>query len=152
MSLSPAYLSHLFATTYNNAEWFVSFQKAVKGLTAEQAVEKINGENIFGIVAHLTYWNGRLLKKIKGIAQSDPMQIDNKQTFTDHEFKTWEELLSKAEEVFSGWSKHLETLSEKDKEHFTFIANTCTHNAYHIGQIVTLRKLQGSWNKEEGVK
>jgi hypothetical protein len=26
------------------------------------------------------------------------------------------------------------------------------HNAYHIGQIVYLRKLQGSWNPDKGVK
>jgi hypothetical protein len=28
----------------------------------------------------------------------------------------------------------------------------CTHNAYHVGQIVYVRKLQGSWNPEKGVK
>jgi hypothetical protein len=32
------------------------------------------------------------------------------------------------------------------------IANICTHNAYHIGQIVYVRKLQGSWNPDKGVK
>jgi hypothetical protein len=26
------------------------------------------------------------------------------------------------------------------------------HNAYHIGQIVYIRKLQGSWDPEKGVK
>jgi len=31
------------------------------------------------------------------------------------------------------------------------IGNICTHNAYHIGQIVYVRKLQGSWNPDKGV-
>jgi hypothetical protein len=34
----------------------------------------------------------------------------------------------------------------------TMVANICTHNAYHVGQIVYVRKLQGSWNAEKGVK
>jgi hypothetical protein len=32
------------------------------------------------------------------------------------------------------------------------IANICTHNAYHTGQILYVRKLQGSWNPDNGVK
>jgi len=34
----------------------------------------------------------------------------------------------------------------------TTIANMCTHNAYHVGQIVYVRKLQGSWNPAKGVQ
>jgi len=33
-----------------------------------------------------------------------------------------------------------------------FSAIIATRNAYHIGQIVYVRKLQGSWNPEKGVK
>jgi hypothetical protein len=32
------------------------------------------------------------------------------------------------------------------------IGNIRTHNAYHVGQIVYVRKLQGSWNPAKGVK
>jgi hypothetical protein len=32
------------------------------------------------------------------------------------------------------------------------IANISTHNAYHTGQIIFVRKLQGSWDPEKGVK
>jgi hypothetical protein len=32
------------------------------------------------------------------------------------------------------------------------IARIGTHNAYHIGEIVFVRKEQGSWNPEKGVK
>ena len=31
------------------------------------------------------------------------------------------------------------------------LAHQNIHNAYHIGQILLLRKLQGSWNPEKGV-
>jgi len=150
----PAHLSHQFRTSYNTSEWFVSFGQAVKGLTHEQATQKIHkdSQTIFEIVAHITYWNERYLKKMRGEAQSSPMESNNELTFTESGFKSWNELLQKAEEVFSDWVKHLESLTEKDAEHFTAISNTSMHNAYHIGQIVLLRKLQGSWKKDEGVK
>jgi len=32
------------------------------------------------------------------------------------------------------------------------IAHIGTHNAYHIGQIIYIRREQGSWNPEKGVK
>ena len=35
---------------------------------------------------------------------------------------------------------------------YSDIAHICTHNAYHIGQIVYVRKEQGSWDPAKGVK
>jgi hypothetical protein len=32
------------------------------------------------------------------------------------------------------------------------IAHSGTHNAYHIGEIVYIRRQQGSWDPEKGVK
>ena len=32
------------------------------------------------------------------------------------------------------------------------IVHIGTHNAYHVGQMIVVRKLQGSWNAEKGVK
>ena len=34
---------------------------------------------------------------------------------------------------------------------FTPLAHQNIHNAYHIGQVVLLRKLQGSWDRSKGV-
>jgi hypothetical protein len=31
-------------------------------------------------------------------------------------------------------------------------ARVAQHNAYHIGEIVMVRKAQGSWNPDNGVK
>ena len=151
---SAEILKSIFNTSYNKTEWFVAFKQAVKGLTQEQATQKISSDtqSIFEIVAHLTYWNERYLKKMKGVQQSSPMVTDNELTFTQSGITDWNQLLEKAETVFEAWSKHLEELNEKDSEHYTAIANTSMHNAYHIGQIVTLRKLQGNWNAAEGVK
>ncbi|PWT84980.1 MAG: DinB family protein, partial [Acidobacteria bacterium] len=32
------------------------------------------------------------------------------------------------------------------------IARIGTHNAYHVGQMIVIRKMQGSWNPEKGVR
>lgn len=147
-------LANLFRSTYDTSEWFVCFRAAVKGLSHEQAKQKLTaqGDSVFGIVAHLTYWNERYLKKMKGEPQSGEMITDNEKTFLENGNEEWSALLQKAEKVFEGWVQHLRTLTPLDTEHDAAIGNTALHNAYHIGQIVMLRKLQGSWNKDEGVK
>jgi hypothetical protein len=53
--------------------------------------------------------------------------------------------------------KNLETEVEKmPEEKLTKVApsisHISTHNAYHTGQILYVRKLQGSWNPANGVK
>ena len=53
--------------------------------------------------------------------------------------------------------KNLETDVEKMPEEklamsAATISHISTHNAYHTGQILYVRKLQGSWNPENGVK
>ena len=32
------------------------------------------------------------------------------------------------------------------------IAHISAHNAYHVGQIIYIRKLQGTWDPDKGVK
>jgi hypothetical protein len=34
---------------------------------------------------------------------------------------------------------------------YASLTQTTIHNAYHIGQIVTIRKQHGHWNPEQGV-
>ncbi len=40
----------------------------------------------------------------------------------------------------------------RDYSIFREIVLAADHNAYHIGQIIFVRKLQGSWDPEKGVK
>ena len=53
----------------------------------------------------------------------------------------------------SAWEKAVEGADEKKLEKWaSTIAHIGAHNAYHIGQMIYIRKLQGSWNPEKGVK
>jgi len=47
------------------------------------------------------------------------------------------------DEVLSAWEKEIKNADEtKLKDWYESIANMNTHNAYHTGQIIFLRKLQ----------
>ena len=47
----------------------------------------------------------------------------------------------------------METADEsKLKEEAQRLTRISTHNAYHIGQIIFVRKEQGSWDPKNGVK
>jgi uncharacterized damage-inducible protein DinB len=50
------------------------------------------------------------------------------------------------------WEQAVAAASDaKVAENASMIAHVGTHNAYHIGQIVYIRKEQGSWNPAQGV-
>ena len=49
--------------------------------------------------------------------------------------------------------KVVETVDEQQLQKWApEIARIGTHNAYHIGQMVFVRKLQGSWDPAKGIK
>lgn len=59
----------------------------------------------------------------------------------------WRNLLETADE-----EKFNESVSEKNKSLWSsVISHINLHNAHHAGQIVVLRKLQGSWDSSKGV-
>ena len=61
--------------------------------------------------------------------------------------------MQQLDQVLTDWEKAVEAADEnKLKDWYSTIAHIGTHNAYHIGQIVYIRKEQGSWNPEKGVK
>jgi predicted secreted Zn-dependent protease len=54
--------------------------------------------------------------------------------------------------IAAGGSKFDEPVPTKSERRWSeLIADVNAHNAYHGGQILLLRKLQGSWNPEKGV-
>ena len=149
----PNFILNQFRTTYNQTEWFVSFHDAVKDLTDEQAKQKTseNLPTIFEIVTHLSYWNERHLKSIRKESFNTALK-DNEETFSKTTATTWPDLYKKADTVFSEWLTELGSAVNEENHDFRTIGNITAHNAYHIGQIVFLRKLQNSWNAANGVK
>ncbi len=144
---------------YDETNWFVTAETALDGLTDKQADWKVENldNSIREEVNHLSYWNERWLRRFRGERVEDAPE--NSETFFDE--KDWQTAKERFFKILADWKNVLsetneEKLSETVSEEygatwFVPISNINLHNAYHIGQIVILRKLQGSWNKSKGV-
>ena len=152
-----------FSTCFDQNGWFVSVSNAIEGLNAERAAWKPNGteNSIWESLGHLTFYNFAYLERFKGVNFEYPTD-NNDETFvagsSDEDWKRdverfnalmneWRDLIERANE-----SKFSEPVSQTNKATWaTLISNVNAHNAYHAGQILLIRKLQGSWNRSKGV-
>ncbi|HTR65353.1 MAG TPA: DinB family protein [Terriglobales bacterium] len=141
-------------TTHNLKDWFVPANVAVAGLTAEQARWKDSAGNhsVGQLAYHLVFWNRQELAKFKG-EPPEKYSGKNDDTFNDFDSQKWAETVQQLDQVMTEWENAVEAADQKKLEEWApIIARMGTHNAYHIGQIVYVRKEQGSWNPENGVK
>lgn len=140
-------------TTHNKNDWFVSPSKAVEGLTPEQVSWKDGkGNHSIGQLAyHLVFWNSQELAKFKGEPPSK-FSGNNEETFDKFDAKTWEDTVKKLDQVMTELEKFVESATDEQLAKFgPEIAHIGTHNAYHTGQIIYIRRLQGSWDPKKGV-
>ena len=145
----------------NDPSWYMTFSDSIRGLTEDQAFWKPNEESnsIAEIVQHLLYWNQTWQTRYKkSHVAAVPSIGNNNNSFIipeNHSFADlkkqllevlilWQELLSeeKVESEVNGFSGHVKW--------WEVLGNVSTHNAYHIGQIIYIRKLQKSWNIDAG--
>jgi uncharacterized damage-inducible protein DinB len=141
-------------STHTSEEWFVPANIAVKGLTAEQAnwSDGKGNHSVGQLTYHLLFWNRQALARLKG-EKPAKFSGNNTETFDKFDAKSWNETVSGLDQVLSDLEKWVETADEaKLKEQASTFTHISTHNAYHIGQIIYVRKQQGSWNPENGVK
>ncbi len=163
MSPKEVILEQLRAT-HDQKAWFVSFNDAVAGMTAENAAMKDPGgtHSVLGIVNHLIFWNGRWLTRLNGGVPPET-KTENSGTFTDSEGgeDQWPAAVKKLNEI------SLAIIDKVNKSDDSFLSGEAfpgygaswyamltqmtIHNAYHIGQIVYLRKQFGNWDSSIGV-
>jgi len=157
-SQKPATLKNILLeqlkSTHNAKDWFVDGNTAVAGLTSEQANWRDGSGNhsVGQLTYHLVFWNEQELAKFKG---EPPAKYSGKNddTFNNFDSKQWATLVQQLDQVMTDWEKAVEAADDKKIESWASgISHIATHNAYHIGQIVFVRKLQRSWDPEKGVK
>jgi len=155
-----------FNACYDENVWFVALKNALEGITATEAVwsPKDSDKNIWKLLTHLNFYNEAWLIRFGGGEFKYPEGMDNDDTFSvsdspdDAALKTE---LDQMNEVMNGWRTALQNSDEakfsrsvsetNESKWFSVISNINTHNAYHAGQILLLRKLHGTWNAEKGV-
>lgn len=141
-------------STHGAEDWFVPANIAVKGLTAEQAswTDGKGNHSVGQLAYHLVFWNRRNLQALKG-EKPEKFSGNNDETFDQFDSKKWNETVQQLDEVMNELEKWLETADEaKLKESAQMFTHISTHNAYHIGQIIYVRKEQGSWDPKNGVR
>ncbi len=149
-------------STHNKAEWFVPIDAAVEGLTPEQAkwIPHSEGPNnpapadhSIGMLAnHILFWNTQALARMKD-PKAPPYQGSNDETFNKWDATSWAATVTKLDQVLTDLETYIQKADEASlQRNASQIAHIGTHNAYHTGQILEIRKLQGSWNPEKGVK
>ncbi|MBS1745750.1 MAG: DinB family protein [Bacteroidetes bacterium] len=141
-------------TTHNVKDWFVPPSIAIAGLTPEQANWKDETENhsIAQLTTHLIFWNKRVLDKFKGI-KPDAFDGDNKETFSPVDEKSWPVTIQRLDSIMNALEDFVKNADEKTLESVaSTVAHIGTHNAYHTGQILYIRKMKGWWDDNNGVK
>ena len=141
-------------TTHDKNDWFVSIKTAVDGVTPEQVNWKqgTGNHSVGQLTYHLLFWNRRSLAELKG-EPKEKFSGNNEETFDNFDSKQWNENVKQLDQVMTELERFVVTADQqKLTASASTIAHIGTHNAYHVGQIVVIRKLQGSWNPEKGVK
>lgn len=141
----------------NDPSWYLPFTDSVESLSEKEAFWRPNKDchSIAEIVQHLLYWNETWQTRykesnVKAVAplnnNNESFIIPDKQSFQNLKERLlsvllqWQDLLT-AEKL----EKSVEGFPEKVKW-WEVLGNVTTHNSYHIGQIIYIRKLQQSWD------
>jgi len=140
---------------YNDKSWFVPLADILTDLTLKEAVsENQYKQSIWSIVNHLIYWNEKWLERFNAEEFELNSAINNEETFALNQDQLnefgWKESLIRLENVFRNWKIALEEsdeskLTKQLPEYFNapwwgVVSNMSIHNAYHIGQIIMLKK------------
>ncbi|ODG92293.1 hypothetical protein BED47_20160 [Gottfriedia luciferensis] len=149
----------------NVESWIQPLSVALENLSLESISWRQNDSThtIGEIVYHLYFYNERWLRRFKGEIPTEVVE-SNASTFQEMENLTredWQELVERLDENLANWQQAIKEVDESklyeqipnfpvDAIWWGALSNLCTHNAYHIGQILYIRKAQGSWvSKEE---
>ncbi|MCL6633235.1 MAG: DinB family protein [Alicyclobacillus herbarius] len=139
---------------------FVPLMAAVEGLTAEQASWRpdVHSHSIWQLVNHITFWNEYILQRMRGLTKAGT-EIDNEQTFGDPgnpmDDAAWQQTIERADRVYRELRKAVADANESDLDQAfddqgtplkVVLGDIAMHDAYHIGQIMYVRKLQG-WKR-----
>lgn len=150
-------LSNQLLANANDPSWYVTFTESVQGLSEDEALWKSDEDSnsIAELVQHLLYWNQTWQTRYREASvHAVPSVESNNLTFELPQGTSFEQLQTRLLEVLLDWQSLLtEAQLAEDVPEFPgsqwweIVGNVTTHNAYHIGQIVCIRKLQKSWKR-----
>ncbi|MCQ6264660.1 DinB family protein [Fictibacillus sp. WQ 8-8] len=146
-------LLNVLDTTFDKESWYAPFKHALEGITAEQANWRPTGEatkTIWENVNHLIYYKERLAANMEGREWTH--NLDGNETFylteQSNDDKEWKKVVERAENVQRSLRQILSKTSVEELDQNSLegkLLDIMLHDAYHTGQIIQIRKMQGSW-------
>lgn len=143
---------------YDQEDWYPPIKDALNGVTEEQADWKPEGAAVNSIrqnVHHLLFYKLRLLRALRGEPQpAAEERVTNDDTFEAAALgdPSWDEEVGRLEEAHRAVREQLASRDDEALEQpipetkaWSYANSIVRHDAYHLGQIIQLRKLQGSW-------
>lgn len=141
-----------FLANANDRSWYISFHEVVEGLSEAEAFWKPDpsSHSMAEIVQHLIYWNEIWQIRYRENQVKATSQTNNANTFLVKDEVTFYELKEKLFHILLQWQELIEEeqlLSIVNgypvkAEWGAILSNAATHNAYHIGQLAYLRKME----------
>jgi len=147
-----------WASCLDAQDWFPPLEKVLQDVTFEQAIWKPADEamnSIWELVCHLLFYEKRLLLRFLGETENEPQAENNKDTFRlpTETVENWK----KTKEEYFYTHRELEKILAKSEHEDLYrqipgerslvleLKSLAMHDAYHIGQIVLMIKMQGVW-------
>lgn len=152
-------LSDQLLANANDPSFYLPFSHSVENLTDEEAFWKPSKEChcIAEIVQHLLYWNETWQRRFTDSSfHAVQSPENNDESFNVSENVSFKEIKERLLEVLLNWQNILsEERVQQDVNDFPvqakwweILGNITTHNAYHIGQIIYIRKLKQNWKND----
>jgi uncharacterized damage-inducible protein DinB len=146
-------LLRMLDTTFDKESWYAPLKPAIGGLTAEQARWRPEGDaanSIWENVNHLIYYKERLAANLEGHEWTHSPVGDETFYLTEqvNDEREWKAALERAEEAQHRVRKAVSQMAPEVLEQNALeekLLDIMLHDAYHTGQIIQLRKMQGSW-------
>jgi uncharacterized damage-inducible protein DinB len=148
------------AVCRNVDSWIKPLSTALEGLNLEEVVWKPNAasNSISEITSHLLFYNDRWLKRFKGEPVGDGPELNSStfRTLGGLTESSWQHHITELDAGLEAWQRAIEASTEEqlhgsipefpeEAVWWEVLSNLCTHNTYHIGQIIYIRKALGNW-------
>ncbi len=140
----------LFADLEHGDCWIGNnFKETLHGVDSKKAMQSISGKtnSIWQLVAHITYWRTTVVNRLTGslnpppfpdfLLPNEPNEENWRQAL--HDFEAAYHLLRNAIHHFSEENLYKPS-PKKGQSYYDLIMGCLQHDAYHLGQIMILKK------------
>jgi len=137
---------------WTNGRWAAPWRRTLEGLTAAQAAwkpgqsmsgggGKSDRHSIWQIVHHIVFWRGYVIDRMRGGPTLPDAEIAAR-TFEEPK-RADDASWKKTVEAFAASQQRVREALAADSCNVDRVRGMPYHDCYHIGQIMTLRALQG---------